>query len=159
MCNTNGTQLNISLIWRRTLAAALLACGLAVAPASAQCVTLPHTGNWVNVNAATRGITRAVIEFTCVDVVTSGRPRPPSWHVTLFGKCHPTDCPWGRVAGTESGTINTLTITARYNQGFARRVVTITHTAATDRLNIRVATNFTNPGRTDYTATYTMRRP
>jgi hypothetical protein len=151
----------IGTLWRGALAAAFLTFGLMAATPSAKalCIDPPHDGLWVNVDPNTRGITRAVVEFTCVDVIFPGHPIPPSWHVTLWGKCHPFDCPWGRVPATSAGSPTNLVITARYNQGFARRRVTITHIRRRDRLRIRIRTDFRDPGRRDYTATYIMRHP
>ena len=126
---------------------------MATMSASAQCIDPMQRGNWVNVDPNTRSITRATIEFTCVDVVQAGVPPPPSWHVTLFGKCHPTDCPWGRVPGRDGagGSIN-----ATYHQGFATRTVRITRVGG--QLRIRIATNFSDPGRPDYVSNDRMRR-
>jgi hypothetical protein len=136
------------------LSAAIAVLSLAATThASAQCIDPPQRGNWVNVDPNTRSITRATIEFTCIDVVLAGQPVPPSWHATLFGKCHPTDCPWGRVPGRDGAGGS---ITATYDQGFATRAVRITRVGA--RLNIRVATNFRDPGRRDYVTNDRMRR-
>ena len=147
---TNGWRMIRGLVLAAAIAIASLA---AVTEASALCIDPPQRGNWVNVNPNTRSITRATIEFTCVDVITPGVPPPPSWHVTLFGKCHPFDCPWGRVPG-RSGPGGA--ILATYDQGFATRAVRITRVGA--RLNVRVATKFRDPGRADYVSNDLMRR-
>ena len=144
--------------WRMTrglaASAAIAIASLAVATeASALCIDPPQRGTWVNVDPNTRSITRAIIEFTCVDVITPGVPPPPSWHVTLFGQCHPFDCPWGRVPGRSAAG---GAITASYDQGFATRAVRITRLGA--RLRVRVATNFRDPGRRDYVSVDIMRR-
>jgi len=136
------------------VAAAIAVASLATATsASALCIDPFQRGTWVNVDPNTRGITRAIIEFTCVDVITPGVPPPPSWHVTLFGQCHPFDCPWGRVPG-RSGAGGA--ILASYDQGFATRAVRITRVGT--RLNVRVATDFRDPGRADYVMNNLMRR-
>jgi len=146
----NSLQITGGLALSVAIAAASLA---ATTPASAQCIDPPQRGNWVNVDPNTRSITRATIEFTCVDVVQAGVPPPPSWHVTLFGKCHPTDCPWGRVPGRDGSGGS---ITATYDQGFATRAVRITRVGA--RLNIRIATDYRDPGRHDQVSNDRMRR-
>jgi len=144
---------------RRTTRALAVSAAVAIASlaaatnARAQCIDPPQRCNWVNVNPNTRSITHARIEFTCVDVVQAGVPPPPSWHITLFGRCHPTDCPWGRIPG-RSGPGGS--ILASYDQGFATRAVRITRVGT--RINIRIATNFRDPGRTDYVSNDLMRR-
>lgn len=150
------TDYRLFAVARRLLVAAGLASALLMTggtPASALCIDPPERGTWVNVNPATRSITRAIVQFTCVDVITPGRPIPPSWHVTLWGKCHPTDCPWGRVPGRSGpgGVVN-----ATYNQGFATRAVTI-NALPSGQLHIRIATNFRDPGRPDYVSNDIMR--
>lgn len=151
----------IGTLWRGALAAAFLTFGLMAATPSAQalCIDPPEDGLWVNVNPNTRGITRAVVEFHCIDVIFPGHPIPPSWYVTLWGKCHPTDCPWGRVPATSRRVGGRTVIIARYNQGFAKRLVTIRHIPRGNRLRIHIRTNFVDPHRRDYSATYIMRHP
>ena len=144
--------------WRMTRGLAVsaviaIASFAAGTQASAQCIDPPQRGNWVNVDPNTRSITHARIEFTCVDVIVAGVPPPPSWHITLFGRCHPADCPWGRIPG-RSGPGGS--ILANYDQGFATRAVRITRVGT--RINIRIATNFRDPGRPDYVSNDLMRR-
>ncbi len=143
----------ISIAAPATLAAALLIAG--ATPATALCTTSPMSGDWVAVNGATRGLTRAEVEVGCCDQVLNGRLvcSPPD-SVRLFGQCHPSDCDWGvRTGAFQSG--NGLRLT--YNQGFATRTVRI-NPLANGNLRVRVFTNFTSPGRADYNMTETMRR-
>jgi len=115
-------------------------------------------GQWVSVNSATRGLTRADITVGCCDQVQNGVPvcSPPD-SVRLFGRCHPTDCDWGAVTGRLQSA-NGRSLTAIYNQGFARRTVRISN-LPNGNLRVDVATHFTDPSRRDYTMTEIMRHP
>jgi hypothetical protein len=69
--------------------------------ARAALCSAPLVGDWRNINANTNAITRALVTFTCNDHVlcdTDGNcTSAESYYSTqLFGKCHPTDCDWGR---------------------------------------------------------------
>jgi hypothetical protein len=46
----------------------------------------PFAGKWVNVDEMTRGLTRLEIE-----------KKGDAWVIRAWGKCHPTDCDWGKV--------------------------------------------------------------
>jgi hypothetical protein len=125
-------------------------------PAAAQCVVSPMQGAWVNVDSATRGITRADVTVGCCDQILNGVPHcsPPD-SVHLFGRCHPTDCDWGTRSGhlqNNSGTRLDLT----YDQGFAIRTVRITPLSG-NRLRIRIVNDFKDPNRADYTSIAIMR--
>lgn len=135
-----------------------LAAVPAAAPAHALCTSSPLQGTWVSVNSQTRGITRAEIVVGCCDQVLNGQLvcSPPD-RVRLFGRCHPTDCDWGSVSG-HLRTADGRGLHAVYDQGFARRDVTITRLPA-NRIRIRIFNDFVAPGRPDYTSTETMRRP
>jgi hypothetical protein len=89
------------------LAILLLACGLlgatgvAVAPsAGALCARQPLEGDWRNIDAATRAVTRVVVGFGCGDVrlcdetgiCTGGQS---AYTLRPFGRCSPADCDWG----------------------------------------------------------------
>lgn len=131
---------------------------LTASASQAQCVPSPMAGQWVSVNAATRGLTRAAIAVGCCDQVQNGVPvcSPPD-SVRLFGRCHPSDCDWGAVSGhLQSADGRSLRLT--YNQGFARRTVRI-DSRASGELRVRVSTDFTDPGRRDYNMTEIMRHP
>ena len=77
--------------------AGMLSCAT---PAAALCVTSPMQGQWVNVDSATPGITRADVTVGCCDQILNGVPHcsPPD-SVHLFGRCHPSDCDWGTRSG------------------------------------------------------------
>jgi hypothetical protein len=82
----------------------LSACvGVAAAtasPAGALCTASPLQGDWRNINSSTNAMTRIVIE-TCQSVTTCNGNICQTTHdaatfMTPYGKCHPTDCNWGR---------------------------------------------------------------
>jgi hypothetical protein len=115
------------------------------------------TGDWRNIDPNTRSMTRAVVDYTCNDVVLcdifghcSGGDSYYSMHV--FGKCHPTDCDWGRLRATDMGG---GWIKSTYNFGFATDHVwlkTYQYYGLT-YLRVWVYTDFTAAdGRTDYTS-------
>lgn len=87
-----------------------------------QCLTQKEDGKWRNADPNTRSLTRIELEFTCQDQILNGEPYPPGppWHMHVWGKCHPTDCDWGRI-GAERLSNNK--IYGRYNQGYAKRYV------------------------------------
>jgi len=68
------------------------------------------TGNWVNRNPHTRNMTRFNIRRSGNGIFAHA-----------WGKCHPSDCDWGRARATFSNNI----LTVRWNQGFVNRVMTV----------------------------------
>jgi len=129
----------------------------------ASCAAQPMTGSWVNINANARDITRVNIMFTCNDFVgipidgPPPPPPPPPFAIEMWGNCLPTDCPWGRTSATASPRAASVTrLIASYNPGFARRSVTLRLSG--DTLLVTVFTDFSDPGRRDYTMTVRMRR-
>jgi hypothetical protein len=104
--------------------AALAASAIALLPveATALCMAQAEDGNWANTNANTRSLTRIELEFICQDVIANGQLSPPGapWYMHVYGKCHPTDCDWGRVDAQRLGTGHVF---ATYNHGFAKRFV------------------------------------
>jgi hypothetical protein len=142
------------------VAALISVFGAAAVPSVAQalCAQSPMAGEWVSVNGATRGLTRAEIQVGCCDQVLNGVPvcSPPD-SVRLFGRCHPSDCDWGTVSGRLQSQ-NGRSLLAVYNQGFARRTVRIDN-LANGNLRVRVFTDFADPGRRDYNMTEIMRHP
>ena len=112
------------------------------------------SGRWVNVDTNTRGI-------TTIDIDVSGD------HATLqaWGKCHPTDCDWGRVAARvyASGVSadkaeSAKALIAKFSNGPGEEMLVVERKAG-NRLEVRSFRHFTDgSGRTDYTETYTFRR-
>ena len=76
--------------------------------AKASLCSAPMAGDWHNINPNTSAMTRAVVDFTCNDVVFCpvGQPCtiPESFYsMRMFGQCHPTDCNWGRLRAYDMG--------------------------------------------------------
>jgi hypothetical protein len=115
-------------------------------PAQALCARQAMEGDWRNVDANTRSVTRVVVWHECGD--TGG---PSYWAMHPSGKCHPTDCDWGsRRAQTMSGGWQRSTFT----YSWATTNVWIKTYTYYNRLYLRVytSTDFTDAdGRTDYT--------
>jgi len=155
-------SMKIHLMLTRTV----LCLFLAASPLAAvsQCITPFESGNWTNDDPNTRGITHIKVDFSCNDVilcgvdangkVTCSTPGPP-FQVHLWGKCSPSDCDWGAVAGNDYlAPDGTHWIYAFYNQGFAKRYVYIKPSALfPGHLYMWMFTDFTDPGRADYVMT------
>lgn len=83
------------------LAGSGLAASVATAPAAAAlCVANPAEGLWRALNPNTRALTRVRVE-TCASVTTCDGDVCTTRHdagafLSVWGKCSPTDCPWGR---------------------------------------------------------------
>jgi hypothetical protein len=146
---------------RAALLVISLLCGFVALTASAQsasalCVANPLMGSWHNINANTNSITKAQVDFGCGDVILCPVGGPctggqSTWTVSLWGKCHPTDCAWGPRPATlrSDGWLRTS-----YNHGFATRDVwlkTYQYYGLT-YLRVYIYTDFTAAdGRADYT--------
>jgi hypothetical protein len=124
--------------------------------ARASLCSAPLVGNWHNINASTNAMTRALVSFTCSDVIlcdTNGHcTGGDSYYSTqMFGKCSPTDCNWGtaRAYPQYDGWIKST-----YNFGFKTSSVwlkTYSYYGLT-YLRVWVYNDFTSAdGRTDYT--------
>ncbi len=125
------------------------------------CITPAEVGDWVNMDASTRSITRVKVEFVCQDVILNGQPYPPGppFYVHLWGKCHPSDCDWGRIGANPVRVGTTDWIYAFYDQGFAKRYVYIKPSSLyPGNLYMWMYTDFTDPGRPDYISTNWFRR-
>jgi len=96
-------------------------------------------GTWKNTDANTRGIPYIV--------VTSGGTK-----IQAYGSCHPNFCEWDKVALMKSGS----TYQTTYDQGFAKRKITITPVSA-NKIKLKIFTNYSDsrPNRTD---THYMKR-
>ena len=116
----------------------------------ALCATQAEPGDWRNYDPNTGGITRTLVEFYCQDQVLNGVVFPEfPFYISLWGKCSPTDCPWGRVGARKDpdGWIKTT-----IDHGFAKRYIWIKlyPTSTLTWLRVWIWTDFVDPGRTDY---------
>jgi hypothetical protein len=107
-------------------------------------------GTWVNADSSTRGITKLVITET-----------GNTYEVHGFGKCHPTDCDWGKKPMTTYGSNVSDTThkvgTAIYNPGFSESTLTIEQSGG--QITVHDFTRFTdNSGRQNYHARYTFQK-
>jgi len=124
-----------------------------------------EVGSWVNPDINTRGITKAVFGEECRDdshTVCSGGICRTTYGVKLvytaqlWGKCHPTDCYWGKVDGVYTSA-NWLRF--YYDHGFAKRVVWGQIWSGGDNwLRLIVDTDFVSPDRDDYRFEAWMKR-
>jgi hypothetical protein len=132
-------------------------------PAQALCVEHPMQGNWQNIDASTRSITRVSVGFHCGDQILcdpNGNCSGGESYVTLrpYGKCHPTDCDWGvrRADSMGDGWER-----ATYTHSWATKYVwvkTYQYNGLT-YLRVYVHTDFTAAdGRTDYVSDEWMLR-
>ena len=99
-------------------------------------------GSWINEDQELGNITR-------INIGVEGN----SATVEQFGRCLPTDCAFGAVAGNTSQWGSLQVLNAFWDHGFATRTEGITYLSST-RLMIVMFTDFTEAdGRTDYTIT------
>lgn len=149
----------IRKIGRLVMGIAIMAAVFLVTPtgsASASCVSPREQGSWVNADPNTRSITRANIRFICQDVILNGQDPGPSYYITLWGKCHPTDCAWGTVPMRR---LSSGWLYGTYDQGFAKRHVYAKMSAyRTNQLYIQINNDFVDPGRADYISNDWFRR-
>lgn len=131
---------------------ALLA--LAFAPAASGQLDR-FSGYWKNVDPETSGV-------TALDIAVSGT----AVSVQAWGKCHPTDCDWGKAAptyaygpGVGSDLISeALAVKAVWIASFSETLMTI-RPVEEDRLQADVYTRFTDgSGRTAYAQSYNFGR-
>ena len=129
-----------------------------VPSAEASCAASPMTGQWVNVYAETRGITRLTYTQGCPGprlCPNDGGPctqsNPPST-ISISAACHPTDCEWGRanVMADRGGQY------AVYDHRAARRVLRL-RLNRDGQLVVTASANYRD-GRTDRTREYTLRK-
>lgn len=99
-------------------------------------------GSWINEDQELGNITR-------INIGVEGN----SATVEQFGRCIPTDCPFGVVDGNTSQWGSLQVLNAFWDHGFATRTEGITYLSA-NRIMIVMFTDFTEAdGRTDYTIT------
>ena len=100
-------------------------------------------GEWVNVDAGTRGMTR-------LEIVAAG-DQALSFHG--WGKCHPTDCDWG-VTPAQLGPEG---LVGMYELGWKKTTITVRRSG--EQLLARVFDDYSeSDGRTDRTTDYVLAR-
>jgi hypothetical protein len=124
--------------------------------ARASLCSAPLVGDWRNIDANTRAMTRALVDFTCSDVILCDQNGHCTggdsyYSVQMFGKCHPTDCDWGRARAypQSDGWIR-----ATYAFGFKTSYVWLKTYSYYGRTYLRVYVNndfSPSDGRADYT--------
>jgi hypothetical protein len=101
---------------------------------------------WQNDDPETRGITRVIIAG-----------HGDSFHVEMFGKCHPQNCYWGKTSTPLADTLDD-TLSLFWDQGFCVRNQTLV-IRPDARLRVWQHTHFTDgSGRSDYDAEYLFTR-
>ena len=109
-------------------------------------------GTWVNEDSNTKGITRLVI-------TQAGN----SYEVQGFGKCHPTDCDWGKTEFVIRdhfgfGSSPTPLAAAIYETHFSKISLLIT-LESDSRIAVNALTDFTDKsGRPSYSKNYFMKK-
>lgn len=112
------------------------------------------TGNWINGNLNTSGVTKVAVVATANSI-----------EVHAWGKCHPTDCDWGAVQGyayagkvVDDLAAQARSISATYRTSFSETIM-VMHAVASDQLQIEIMTRFLDSsGRTSYSAVYAFVR-
>jgi hypothetical protein len=130
---------------------------------AASCTTPTLEGDWRNINPSTNAMTRALVDFTCggprlCDIYGNCTGGESYYSTQMFGKCHPTDCAWGRVRAYEQydGWIRSI-----YNFGFKTSHVWLKSYSyyGLTYLRVWVYNDFTtSDGRADYTTDEWMLR-
>ena len=106
----------------------------------------PFTGNWINEDPNTRGITR--VQF---------RREGDLLFVHMWASCSPTDCDWGEVT-TPTSDADDNTLSLEWDQSFVVRSQTVTWRGS-NRLSVQDHSRFTdNSGRADRDALYDFKR-
>lgn len=118
------------------------------------CIQPYEVGDWVNRDSNTDSITRAQVRMRCNEL--GGNRVSPTFSVRLFGSCVPTDCEWENVglSPKENGWFFGM-----LDQGFATRRIWV-RADGQDDLEVYISTDFTAPGRQDYSSNnwFTRRR-
>lgn len=113
-------------------------------------------GEWVNIDSQTGGITKVIIHNN------------DEFSISAYGKCHPTDCEWGKVkvheiAASVDDEDNILPfdyLLALWEMDFAKTIMKITiETGPKPKLHIETITIFKdNSERSDYHSYYIMEK-
>ena len=113
-------------------------------------------GEWVNIDSQTGGITKVVIHNN------------DEFSISAYGKCHPTDCEWGKVkvheiAASVDDDDNILPFDyclAIWEMGYAKKIMKITiETGPNPKLHIETITIFNDKSeRSDCNSYYIMKK-
>ena len=111
------------------------------------------SGDWINVDSNTDGV-------TTLSIGISGS----SANVHAWGKCHPTDCDWGKVPANSFGPAvssdpvsQAQALVAVFDAGFSETTLFIKPQG--NGLSVQSYTRFTdNSGRTNYASTDVFQR-
>jgi hypothetical protein len=142
------------------LGLALLMQGYSSSAEASMCIIPDEAGNWRSYDTDTRSITRANFRMECRDdtrtTCSGGICRTTfgvkaHYFISLWGKCHPSDCVWGEVEGVKlTGDLSDW-YRFYYDQGFAKRWVYVrTYSQWPGWLRLYMWTDFTDPNRADY---------
>ncbi len=151
-------RLVIPLLLLPAVGSAIATSASPAGSASALCIESPLAGDWRNVDAATRSITRVVVTQDCDDVRMCPVGGPctggtgASFEIATYGKCHPTDCAWGTVPAVDAGG---GWLQATYSFGFMTSHIWVKTYAyyGLTYLRVWVYNDFTPAdGRADYTS-------
>ena len=119
--------------------------------------TVKEVGTWINPDNDTGGATKAVFTEECRDAseqtcnensCTGVAAVKVVYTAEVWGKCHPTDCYWGKVDGVYTSG-NWLHF--QYDHGFAQRMVWgQVWSGNNDWLRLIIDTDFVSPSVSDY---------
>ena len=132
---------------------------LAHSASAGLCVIPPEKGTWVNEDPNTSGITKIVVETECISnpirkcnadgtICSITHSVYAVNYLKLWGKCHPTDCYWGKVEARYSPS---RWLYGFYDHDFATRDTWVRISSeSNDRMRLIVDTDFVSATRKDY---------
>ena len=108
-------------------------------------------GEFYNVDAATRGVTRIELRRVCNTVSVNGSPTFAGYALQMWGACSPTDCKFPTVMLRKSKR-RTGVYFGSIDQGYAKRHVTV-YPYGSSQFGVTMRTDFKAASRRDYTST------